>query len=559
MKQNEFLKNSHRNIPTVSQDPSYHEVVSKSVHWKTPNVAEIQEFNANEILKQNDKFRIDTTDLLKKEYLTTDLEEKSKFQKQEDYFYNLRRNGVNHTNFTTELPLQSTHQPQYLNQNLILSNKNSSRDILYNGSQAVDEIKAKKSDEGKEEKQTPVENVDITTSLFSNVHNDDKVKEQSHDLQIAKTEIGKNEDFTLSRIKNGTHDNTEENRVKEDNQKNVISTDVIGNFKESMYKEKVPKANNLYGSNKESTPKIIEKEELEASEKENTIKNINKVLKVPDHSHEDISPIENSIKHKEKNEMKEKEKEFLEFNKDFEESEIFDSERKNSDENIESIGEKIYPKGMDGVDFNNETYPDSYYEQPTHTQNYPSNITSNVILEEDEFEEDMDQFEPEPLVHGLNKSNQNSVLKERNYDESKKVLPTESHVVNNSSVRQENNENLLKTWKNNNEVSNSFTDLRHSIINDISKNDSYDSDSGKTDSNKGNGGVKTKKSENNSNEISNADNNNSIEKIKDLSISTKSNLAHLLESDSESFQIEHGEIISGNEDSDFDFSFNQNP
>ncbi|EEB16351.1 glutamic acid-rich protein precursor, putative [Pediculus humanus corporis] len=463
LKQNEFLKNSHRNIPTVSQDPSYHEVVSKSVHWKTPNVAEIQEFNANEILKQNDKFHIDTTDLLKKEYLTTNLEEKSKFQKQNDYLYNLRRNGVNHTNFTTELPLQSIHQPQYLNQNLILSNKNSSRDILYNGSQAVDEIKAKKSDEGKEEKQTPVENVNITnvTSLYSNVHNDNKVKE--------------------------------------------------------------------------------------------------KILKVPDHSHEDISPIENLIKHKEKNEMKEKEKEFLEFNKDFEESDIFDSERKNSDENIESIGEKIYPKGMDGVDFNNETYPDSYYEQPTHTQNYPTNITSNVILEEDEFEEEMDQFEPEPSVHNLNKSNRNSVMEERNYDETKKVLPTESHVVNNSSARQENNENLLKTWKNNDETSNTFTDLRHSIINDISKNDSYDSDSSKTDSNKGYEGVKTKKSENNSNEISNADNNNSIEKIKDLSISTKSNLAHLLESDSESFQIEHGEIISGNEDSDFDFSFNQNP
>lgn len=320
-----------------------------------------------------------------------------------------------------------------------------------------------------------------------------------------------------------------------------------------------------------------------------------------------------------------------------------------SDQPVEQYYEEQQPvyeeQQNEIVDYSEEQYPESYYEQPAQPH-YPTNIASNVILEEDEYEEQeyaqeqkpeyeqnyqeqnyeyqqdgqyqqdyqnyqQDNFYDENQQQQNYNYDENNQQYQQNYDQNyqQENYPQEGYQENNQQYQNysENNYQNQEFDQNNQQYDQSNQQYDQSNQEYDQNNQQYDQNNQQYDQSNQQYDQSNQQYDTNTQQY---DQNNQQYDQNDqqydqsnqqydqnytqegeytqpteqvpqeeyqypqeqtegyqqdyqgeqdtTALQTKqSNLAHLLESDSESYQIEHGGGGTGNEDSDFDFSLSQ--
>lgn len=506
----------------------------KSVHWKSPKIADIQEFNS--------------ADLLEGVHSKISLLKENKDEIQSDTlldvnFRQLLDKESNRSNFT-ERNVGSDVQAQGARDIFYLKNQDNAGFLLENSLKEVHLTESARTQDLKNlPKQTtdPIQTTGVhtkenfetivklpqlinkCTNLINEVHrkndrkpsNDAPVIENLINVDFHKSSDSSYKQKDLEKVKILREKGELNHQESIDKLKMVLEN--YGDEENKNISNFTELKNDQFDTENQLSEKIVEKYKYEMSEKDVSVENMSSVVTSFKIDRQDLPNKLTSVVptiHDQQSNY---------FNNGCD-------QKNNQTVSKDPITEEtIYPKGLDGVDYENETYPESYYEQPVHSH---SSLASNVILEEDEYEVDVD--EQESSDDGIQKlliEKKKSIGNDNISSNASKMHVAE---VSESSLSFE--ENVLKS-SNSNLIE---TDYKEA---DAEENVMLLSPA------KMNNGI-----------LSLENNNNVVSKSEPLRAEGKHslNLKHLLESDSESFQIEHGDPISTNEDSDFDFSVHQN-
>lgn len=625
MKQNEFLKavEPQSKIHAYSLQSNI-DTTPKSVHWKIPVVASVQEYGEKEDFQtgegrkvnpeffylQNERFENDTTKLRTNAGIdnVTLLQEKHSKN-------GLDNNLVCETTFQVQevlqyLPshkIQETERKEETNEFLYLPTQKESTVGLKNESSlgVVNKVTSSEDFKPQDQSNTRFKDLSIRTENepYSNESQFKQLQNSKFNYKSSSKEVlGSSSSFVQNQSKyyvpkmkterdsghpcpgkdmnSGLQVELESPNLKQvqalrergvlKHQESIDKLKVaLEDFGEIENKGEVKEfqedKQNKIDKEKTANEEIVEKDEIETSEK---LENLKTVLNARE-LNENFKPI--SL-----NSALPKQSTFYYEDKD-ESDEVHSGrdEEENSPRDVnEPKDEVFYPKGLDGVSYQNETYPESYYEQPVHPHNY-SNLVSTVILEEDEneLEADQDENSDEEDTQEILFNNQiKNVQKTSPLLSPLKLSPESSNSLDRSFIHSnsntDSNQPSLESTKASTEIATKNKDLTKAVdfqrilIKDQDKTDSEESNLEKVMPDEGNEFETYKFAVTiDQSRSKNAENlgsiGNGFDKLKDPPQTTKTNLSHLFESDSESFQIEHGDVLSGNEDSDFDFSFQQ--
>ncbi|KAK6621519.1 hypothetical protein RUM44_001326 [Polyplax serrata] len=527
--QNEFLKLDEPKLKSSSslgQTITGDETNQKSVHWKTPYLADVREFNTHDFYNANEGRKIDignTYDTVPSEQNNNEYMKKSNLQCLSTTDTNKLKGNEDPTKLSLfseniDFPTRSELNSAETN----FTGYNTDKGEIYRSRVAEEALPARDS----KAQNLQETSFSKTSSIRGPLIDDAEKNYKSH------------------------KDITETNSVKRSNEGANQESDLL--FQQgSQYLEK--------DAVQRKTDKPKHEETYDKLKPALGKKNINHEGEAPLKSDEDDkTPIGHEIEFNNKevkannlhNEENYNEKKNLkdsvsicddeDVGNNFAQVQENGSEGENSPN--ESKSDMVYPTGLDGVDYQNETYPESYYEQPEHHHNY-SNISSNVILEEDEYEIEVAQTVTSTSDHLLNaQANESKKSPDQSMDSYSKTFDHGGLNIGSdiSPKPVDISENLLNERVHSEEPKNieyvgmtqEEDEMKYSKEPDLGNVETNFSDKSKSE--------------------------NLLDRMKSLTAPAKSNLVHLLESDSESFQIEHGDATSANDDSDFDFSFRQN-